>query len=523
MFKTTIVLPNGTEISSGVSAANAIQSVTITESVNDSQELTLGSACAKMADFKIITNGNLSLKAGDEVTVYKTNDNGQTSIVGLFTLEKPVRSSANALTVTAYDRITWLDKDLTGWLANLNGWPYTLLNFAKMACSACGLALANIDIPNGDYMVQAFSAQGITGRKLMQWIGEIAGRFCRATTDGKIEFAWYEPSGITISSTGNRFYYQNGLKYEDYETATIEKVQIHLTENDIGAVWPDGEGEKNTYIITGNYLLTTETTDALIPLAQILYEQLKHVKYTPCSVSIPACQDIHAGNTVQITDLNGKSITAYVMTKTQTGQRDTLECTGSYKRDSTTAFNQQSYQAISGKILEIQQRVEGFSVTAKDLETKTDLIQESVTNLTVEANTLRSSVSETQKTVGGLSDDLAATSARITTIEQTANDVSLQIQSINENGTDKVTTTTGYSFNENGMNVDKSDSPTKTTVSADGMKVYKKTGTETEVLTATSEGVNATNLHAKTYLTIGGRSRFENYGENRTGCYWIGG
>lgn len=43
------------------------------------------------------------------------------------------------------------------------------------------------------------------------------------------------------------------------------------------------------------------------------------------------------------------------------------------------------------------------------------------------------------------------------------------------------------------------------------------------MLSATGNGVNATNLHAKTYLIIGGRSRFENYGTNRTGCFWIGG
>jgi hypothetical protein len=47
-----------------------------------------------------------------------------------------------------------------------------------------------------------------------------------------------------------------------------------------------------------------------------------------------------------------------------------------------------------------------------------------------------------------------------------------------------------------------------------------------EILTANHEGVNAVNLHASTYLIIGadnGRSRFEDYGTNRTGCFWIGG
>ena len=52
--------------------------------------------------------------------------------------------------------------------------------------------LVNTQLPNGSYPVQKFSAEGITGRQLMQWIGQAAGRFCRATAEGKVEFSWYE-------------------------------------------------------------------------------------------------------------------------------------------------------------------------------------------------------------------------------------------------------------------------------------------------------------------------------------------
>jgi hypothetical protein len=59
-----------------------------------------------------------------------------------------------------------------------------------------------------------------------------------------------------------------------------------------------------------------------------------------------------------------------------------------------------------------------------------------------------------------------------------------------------------------------------TTITEDGMVVYRD---ETAVLTANNEGVDAVNLHASTYLIVGGKSRFETYGDNRTGCFWIGG
>ena len=371
MLKNMIVLPDGTEIYSGTGMQNALQSSSVTECVNSGTELTLGSVCASMLEAKIITpGGGLNIAAGTEVTLYKVDDLHTRTKVGLFTLEKPTRPSPNAYKITAYDRISWLDKDLTQWLVGLNEWPYTLYDFAVMVCEECGLMLKNESIPNGSYAIRKFSGSGITGRRLMQWIGEICGRFCRATSEGEIEFAWYTETDTAISPQGEIFYYRNSLTYEDYQTAPIEKVQLRLTEDDVGAVWPDVVGEVNTYIVTGNYLLTTDSTDALRPLAQALYEQLKDVQFTPCKLSIPVNLKIHAGDIVRITDANGKSITTYVMNRKQTGQRDTLECTGSPRRDSSTVVNGETIRALSGKMLEIKKNVEGLSIKASDLETQ---------------------------------------------------------------------------------------------------------------------------------------------------------
>jgi hypothetical protein len=70
VLKTLIVLPDGTELYSGAGTTNAIRSVTITECVNASQELALGSVCANMVEAKLITpEGGLDITAGDEIAV----------------------------------------------------------------------------------------------------------------------------------------------------------------------------------------------------------------------------------------------------------------------------------------------------------------------------------------------------------------------------------------------------------------------------------------------------------------------
>ena len=523
MLKTMIVLPDGKEISSGMAGA-AITAATFTQCVNDLEDLSLGSVCANLLEVELLDKEQtLYLQQGDEIRLVKIGEDGHRYPMGFFTLEKPIRPTANTLRLTAYDRVTWLDKDLTEWLAGLQEWPYSLHTFARMVCDACGLELANASLPNGNYQVQAFHANGVTGRKLMPWVGEIAGRFCRATPEGQLEFAWYTPSGVTLTPGGDHWYFQNGLTYQDYQVAPIEKVQIRLSQEDVGVVWPDVAGEKNTYIISGNYLLTTTDTETLQPVAQTLYEMLKSVRYTPCSLTIPACTDICAGNTVDITDRNGKTVTSYVMRKVQRGQAETLECTGSHRRDSTEVMNNEEYRTRNSRQLELVKQAEGLSVRALQTQTDLNALTESVADLQLKSGELYARVSQIETATGT---SLESVNGALQSLQKevsakmTPEAVELRIRSAMEDGTARVTTETGFTFDETGLRVEKADSEMKTQITENGMMVYQNS---TQVLTADNKGVDAKNLHATTYLIVGGRSRFENYGSDRTGCFWIGG
>lgn len=62
----------------------------------------------------------------------------------------------------------------------------------------------------------------------------------------------------------------------------------------------------------------------------------------------------------------------------------------------------------------------------------------------------------------------------------------------------------------------------ETTISNNGMAVTVRDEAK-PTLEANDKGVVAKDLHARTYLIVGDNSRFENYGNGRTGCFWIGG
>ncbi len=156
-------------------------------------------------------------------------------------------------------------------------------------------------------------------------------------------------------------------------------------------------------------------------------------------------------------------------------------------------------------------------------ETKT--LNETVTSLQLGADSINASVKSLEETVTRTSDGLANDISIIqdqVNLAMTSDDVKIEIEKNLINGVNKVSTTTGYTFNENGLNISKSDSEMKTQITEDGMKIYKNSDI---MLTANNQGVDAKNLHATTYLIIGGNSRMEDFIENgskRTAVFWIG-
>lgn len=202
------------------------------------------------------------------------------------------------------------------------------------------------------------------------------------------------------------------------------------------------------------------------------------------------------------TDNNGEDLGAWIGTLVDSNEEDSMN------------FNDYTWKKFT----------EDVDDELAALDGNIQVIRESIGELVVNEDAIRSSVSDLVGIVNSATGEILQTKEQISSINQTATEIELKVETIANNGVSKVSNTTG-TFNEDGLEIDSTDSPTKTQVTPDGMVVYKKeSGSgQSEVLSATSDGVDATNLHAKTYLIVGGRSRFENYGTDRTGCFWIGG
>ena len=149
---------------------------------------------------------------------------------------------------------------------------------------------------------------------------------------------------------------------------------------------------------------------------------------------------------------------------------------------------------------------------------KVDKTNKEIEIVAGETAAIKLTTNSINNSVSQLDDNMTDVIAEVNT-KVTANEVSYSIQTAMGEGIERVTTTTGFTFNEEGLHISKENSEITTSITQDGMTVYKN---DEEVLVADNLGVRAEDLHATTFLIIGNNSRLEDYG-NRTGCFWIGG
>lgn len=398
MFYNKFVLADGTVL------YDNIVSVSWTEQVNsDSDNITPGAVCANAIDieFWITSDGSLAIAQGSTLTYYKVDaDTGTEYQIGIYTCEKPEKDGGNKYKVTAYDNIAKLDIDVADWLNSLN-FPITIEAFANSLAAKCGLTFKNVPPINGDYPVQAFTANSSTGRDLMKMVAQATGCFIRAAANGELEYAWYVTNSELLIATNKakslRFhktacdkenkilrdrqivklrtadvvyqpestpYFSGQLTFSDFTVTAIDKVQVKQSDDDVGVIYPADAVGTNALVISANKLLVTDSDATLRPYVKNLYERLNNMVYVPCSnIQTPETLDIRAGDIVTVTDGKRKFVT-WITSIKRSGNRCTFESVGSINRNTTTTVNNAKYNSKQ-KILEISATVDGLTVRAE--------------------------------------------------------------------------------------------------------------------------------------------------------------
>ena len=158
------------------------------------------------------------------------------------------------------------------------------------------------------------------------------------------------------------------------------------------------------------------------------------------------------------------------------------------------------------------ERLTQLSVTADGLTAMVQSQQQQVQEV-------KDAQEDAQNALEGLDQSVQEISSRVD-LALTSDQVEIAIEKKLAQGVDTVTTKTGFTFDDVGLTVSKTGSEMTTQVTEDGMTISRS---GTQVLLVDNQGVEAYNLHAKTFLILAGKARLEPYGADRMGCFWIGG
>lgn len=423
MLRNKLVRSDGSIIDSSV-----IISCEFTEEVNSGENLSVGDVTSSEVSVEMLSTN--MIEQGEVFTYYMIED-GVEKLIGVFNAEKPTVATRTSIRFTAYDNIVKSEKIFSDWLRdNRSLFPMTLAQLVTHACGYCGLTLATTTFPNSTLEIGAFYADGITCRQILSWAGAIAGRFVRADSNGKIEFAWYtdatyctvapsatqvaskaspeltitddgagnidmtsrglkisyDPNGhltmeipaakvvyndgaVTVNTEWSVAYKQGGLSYEVYATEQINRIQIKQSDDDVGVIYPhDATG--NCFVISGNMLLATCTTEAITQVATSLYEHLHEISYVPVKATLPRTIDVRAGDIINVRDPNGTTRMTYVMKASITPSGTIIESTGNKSYDTNAVVAHEQYKNLPGRVLEIKKSIDGLEIANKDLEGK---------------------------------------------------------------------------------------------------------------------------------------------------------
>ena len=501
----TLLLPDGSRISSGIQAIPSIKRVNLTQRVNTYDALSCGSVFSDCLEIELLCDDTVvPIQAGDRLELFRGEEKQ-----GVFYADALEKRGKGLYQLTAYDCLSLLDRDVSAWLSGLSHWPYTLQELAQMVCAHCNLTLKEEEMPGGDYLVYPLEGQGITGRMVLSWIGQAIGRFCRATADAQVEFAWYTQTDMRLEPGADAYYFRGSFRREG-EIPPIDQVQIRADATDVGTVYPEDIQGENVYVVEGNPLLQAENRQSLKKIAQDLYDLLSPIRYSPGSVAVSGELDIAPGQIVEIGDTQGNTHTFYVMGRVRSGTKDTLTCTGVHSREKAGVAGRQDVRALSGKVLHLQMDVDG--IFAQNQNTSGALSQ-----MEMDINGIRTQVLRQQE-------EAAAAKTQLSKLEQDSEKLSLRFSQMEETGPQKVTTETGYRFDKDGLWISKSGEEMENKLDNTGMYV-RRSGQV--ILQANNRGVEAADVTVRNYLTVGNFSRLEDYSNpsdsSRTACFWIGG
>lgn len=431
----------------------------------------------------------------------------------IFYVEDPERNaSTGEITITAYDA---LYKAAEHRVSELDlAAPYTIRTFLYRCAALLGMPIL---IPEDD---TSFDLEFETGanfsgdetiRQAMDSAAEVTQTIYFLDQDWNLTFIRLDKSGDPVYSV-DKNEYADLIKGEPLRINGI----YHTTElgDNVSAV-TEAEGQPQ-YIRDNPFW---ELRDDVGTLLEESLARVEGLEITQFDCDWWGNYLLQIGDKISFTTRKDEVFTSYLLDDVvifdgSLGERSTwqFDIDSAETHSNPTSIGEALNQTFA-RVDKVSGEITLAAQTANEAYAASSALKLSVEGITGTVSNLQSLTDDYGEKIG----DLEKKSETIQTPEQIQH---IFTETLQQEGVDEVVTSTGFTFNSDGLTVSKSNNPLSTQITENGMTVYNN---DQEVLVANNAGVRAADLHAITYLIIGENSRLQSTPDGRTACYWIGG
>lgn len=432
--------------------------------------------------------------------------------------------NTNELSITGYDTL-YFGTDFT--VANLGlTTPYTIKQVAEACATTLNCSLGFSGLPEADTVFETAYADGANFdgsenlREVLDDIAEATQTIYYVNENNQLTFKRLDVSGEPVLTIGKDFYYT----LSSSNNRRLKRI-CHVTElgNNVSA--ETGLTGTTQYVRDNVFWELREDIDTLLNNAIAAVGNLT-INQFECEWRGNYLLEI--GDKIALETKDNSTVTSYLL-------NDTIIYDGGFKENTQWRFETDETETssnpttIGDKIKQTFAIVDKTNKRVEIVASNQENLNQQFAQIKVQTDSITQTVNDTSTKVQEIQDENANIVSYVEQVDQkassqiTPSDVSIMIEKeITKVGQPQgVTTITGFVFDQDGLNISKTGSDISTKITEDGMRI--KLGSE-DVLIANNYGVDALNLHATTYLTIGLNSRFEDYQDGtRTGCFWIGG
>lgn len=390
----------------------------------------------------------------------------------------------------------------------------TLLNIALDICSKAGIELGTQDFRSCNKEITWYD-NTITAREYIGYIAELNGGYAQIGNDGKLYFLKQKCDSVAT------------INFDECSDFSIgEKKQITRIVYEFSSLhYEFGEDTGNTLYLDSNNVFITEESEVKAIYNDILGFEFYNLKTNNCPIDF----NIKAGQIVTFTD----GINSY---PTIVGYELTFygDWFGGYEL--SIESKKQEETQVTGteeKIKSLKTIVNRNENTISQIAEKTTQIETDVAN---NSTAINNNYQDIIQQLGDYAKDAEVIAVK-ESVQTVQNESSLAIKIAKQVQTDGVTrldTKTGFTFGEDGLNIEKTGAKVKSKLDEAGLEIKDATGaTDESILFAGYDEksgetiVKSKNMTVEKYLVIGKYSRMEDFtdedGNNGTGVFWIGG